>query len=101
MSFGWLAFVFPVLEARTRIASWLAGRGSHGLLMVLFALFGWGTLVVPHILWAGFMGVALVTGLMLLYGFDGGAGSFAYGPFAALIAGLGAATWRAVSRAEG
>ncbi|HID68434.1 MAG TPA: hypothetical protein EYP31_09325 [Roseibacterium sp.] len=104
VSFWRLAFVFPAREARTRIASWLAGRDSHGLLMVLFALFGWGTCGVSHILWAGFMGITLATGLMLLYGFDGGAGPFAFGPFAfgacaALITGLGTSIWRAVSGA--
>jgi len=76
--------VFPAIEVRARIASWLAGRDSHGPLIVLFALAGWGILVVPHILWAGFIGFALATGLMLLYGFDGGAGPLAYGVLAAL-----------------
>lgn len=100
VSLGWLAFVLLAVEARTQLASWLAGRDSHGPLIILFALIGWGILVTPQIPWAGFVGYALATGLMVLYVFDGGAGPLGLFTLAALVGALGATIWCAVRRPE-
>lgn len=96
VSLGWLTFVLLAVEARAQIASWLAGRDSHGPLIVLFALIGWGILVTPQVPWAGFAGYALATGLMVLYVFDGGAGPLAFVTLAVLVGALGTTTWCAV-----
>lgn len=100
VSLGWLALVLLAIEARTQIASWLAGRDSHGPLIVLFALIGWGVLVTPQIAWAGFIGFALATGLMVLYVFDGGAGPLAYMTLAVLFSALGTTTWCTIHTPE-
>lgn len=100
VSLGWLAFVLMAVEARTQIASWLAGRDTHGLLIVLFALIGWGVVATPQIALAGAMGFGAAALLTVLYVFDGGAGGLAYVALAAVLGAAGTAAWGAVQRAE-
>lgn len=96
VSLGWVALVLMAVEARTQIASWLAGRDTHGLLVLLFALIGWGVVVTPQIALAGAMGFGAATLLMVLYVFDGGAGASAYVALGALLGASGVASWKAM-----